>query len=378
MHKYNQTTITDQNKPRFIKNVNSAFSKALRNRVRNYFIANNISRHANKSMVAKTAVMLSAYFVPLSLVGIGIVTSPLLLFSMYIVSGIGMAGVGMGIMHDAIHGSYSRNRNVNRFLGYTMNLIGGNAAVWKIQHNVLHHTFTNIEGADDDINAPFFLRFSPHAKKNKLHRYQYLYVWFFYGLSTISWITTKDFIRLNRYRKMGFLNKKNSYRNTLLKIVGWKALYFSFALIIPLLVVPLAPWVVILAFLSMHFVTGMLISIVFQVAHIMPNTAFPLPNDDGLITNDWTSHQLSTTTNFSPNSRVFSWLIGGLNYQVEHHLLPDVCHIHYRKISRIVSDTAKEFGFPYNTKRTFAAALADHIRTLRNLGRKDPLPVSRL
>ena len=341
-----------------------------------YFKANNISRHANKSMVAKTVVMLTIYFVPLIMVGIGVVTTPWLLFSLYVMSGIGMAGVGMGIMHDAIHGSYSKNQKVNRYLGYTMNLIGGNASVWKIQHNILHHTYTNIEGADDDINAPFFLRFSPHAKKNRMHRYQYLYVWFFYGLSTVSWITTKDFIRLERYRKLGFFNQKNSYRNALLKIVGCKLVYFSFALIIPLLMVPLSPWMVVLAFLSMHFVTGLLISIVFQVAHIMPNTEFPLPNDEGFILSDWSGHQLSTTTNFSPNSRVFSWLIGGLNYQVEHHLLPDVCHIHYRKISRIVADTAKEYGIAYNTKRSFMVALADHVGVLRKLGLADPLPDS--
>ncbi len=320
-------------------------------------------------MVVKTIVMLTVFIVPLILINIGVVTAPWLLFALYITSGIGMAGIGMGIMHDAIHGSYSKNKKVNTYLGYTMNLIGANATVWKIQHNVLHHTYTNIEGADDDINAPFFLRFSPHAKKNGLHRFQYLYIWFFYGLSTVSWVTAKDFIRLVRYRKMGFLNKKNEFRNELVKIIGWKLLYYSYALIIPLLMVPIAPWIIILAFLSMHFVTGSLISIVFQVAHIMPNTEFPLPNENGVIESDWFTHQLATTTNFAPKSRSFSWLIGGLNYQIEHHLLPNICHIHYKKLSIIVADTAREYGMPYHTKRTFAAAIVDHIGILRKLGK---------
>jgi len=373
MREQDQNAINDINKPRFSKNSNSDFSITLRNRVSTYFKTNDISRHANKSMIVKTMVMLSVFFAPLILINIGMATTPLLLFGLYIISGIGMAGIGMGVMHDAIHGSYSKNQKVNTFLGYTMNLIGGNAAVWKIQHNVLHHTYTNIEGADDDINAPFFLRFSPHAKKNGLHRFQYLYVWFFYGLSTVSWITTKDFIRLDRYRKMGFFNKRNGYKNALMKIVGWKLVYFSYALVIPLLVVPLAPWIIVLAFLTMHFVTGLLISTVFQVAHIMPNTEFPLPNEDGMISSDWAGHQLATTTNFSPKSRIFSWLIGGLNYQVEHHLLPNVCHIHYRKISGIVADTAKEYGIPYNTKRTFITAIIDHVGVLRNLGKVQPI-----
>ncbi|WP_223826592.1 acyl-CoA desaturase [Flagellimonas sp. S3867] len=325
-------------------------------------------------MITKTMTMLTLFFAPLVMINIGLVSSPWLLFMLYITSGIGMAGIGMGIMHDAIHGSYSKHQKVNRYLGYTMNLIGANATVWKIQHNVLHHTYTNIEGADDDINTPFFLRFSPHAQKNRLHRFQHLYVWFFYGLSTISWVTAKDFIRLFRYRKMGFLDKKNEFRNEIIMIAGWKLLYYSYALIIPLLLVPLAPWIIILAFLSMHLVTGLLISIVFQVAHIMPSTEFPLPDKDGTIEGDWYAHQLATTTNFSPKSRFFSWLIGGLNYQIEHHLLPNICHIHYKKISGIVAQTAREYGIPYHTKKTFAAAIADHIGILRKLGKMQPIP----
>ncbi|XLS30823.1 fatty acid desaturase family protein [Flavobacteriaceae bacterium M23B6Z8] len=313
--------------------------------------------------------MLTLFFVPLVLINIGVVTTPWLLFVLYICSGIGMAGIGMGVMHDAIHGSYSKNQKINKYLGYTMNLIGANATVWKIQHNVLHHTYTNIDGADDDINAPFFLRFSPHAKKNKLHRFQYLYVWFFYALSTISWVTAKDFIRLMRYKKMGYLTNKGEFRSKILKITGWKLFYYSYALIIPLFLVPLPWWMIILAFLSMHLVTGLLISVVFQVAHIMPDTEFPLPDANGMVEGDWFAHQLATTTNFAPNSRFFSWLIGGLNYQIEHHLLPNICHIHYKKISSIVAGTAEEYGIPYNTKRTFVAAIRDHIEVLRRLGK---------
>lgn len=315
--------------------------------------------------------MLSLFFAPLVILNIGIVTSPLLLFALYIMSGLGMAGIGMGIMHDAIHGSYSKSKKVNKIMGYTMNLIGANANVWKIQHNVLHHTYTNIDQADDDINAPFFLRFSPHAKRYWAHKFQYLYVWFFYGLSTISWVTTKDFIRLKRYNKMGLIKGDKQYRKEMIKIAGWKVLYYSYALVLPVIMLSIAPWIVILGFIAMHFVTGVLISIVFQTAHVMPSTDFPLPDKNGLIANDWAIHQLATTTNFSPKSTFFSWLIGGLNYQVEHHLLPNVCHVHYKKISHIVAETAKEFGIPYHTKKTFFAAIADHVKMLRQLGKME-------
>jgi len=185
--------------------------------------------------------MLSMFFVPIILINTGIVASPLLLFALYITSGLGMAGIGMGVMHDAIHGSYSSNKKVNKVLGYTMNMIGANATVWKIQHNVLHHTYTNIEHSDDDINPPpFILRFTPHAKKYWQHRFQHIYIWFFYCLSTISWITSKDFVRLHRYYKMGLFSSKKKLGVEMLKVASWKLVYYSYALVLPLLMVPLA------------------------------------------------------------------------------------------------------------------------------------------
>ena len=366
---------TNINNPKFSNTSNSEFSKVLKSRVNDYFKTNNLSRYGNKSMTLKTVVMLTIFCVPQVIINTGIITTPLPLFGLFILSGLGMAGIGMGIMHDAIHGSYSKNRKVNKFMGYTMNLIGANATVWKIQHNVLHHTYTNIDEADDDINAPFFLRFSPHAKRYWLHRFQHLYVWLFYGLSTISWVMVKDFIRINRYRKMGFFNEKSEFRNEIVKVAGWKLIYCSYALVLPLIIVPLAPWIVILAFISMHFITGLLISIIFQTAHVMPNTEFPLPDEGGLIKNDFSTHQLVTTSNYSPRGKLFSWLIGGLNYQIEHHLLPNICHVHYKDLSQIVADTAKEFGIPYNIKKNFFEALKDHVKMLRELGKPQLVPV---
>ena len=322
-------------------------------------------------MVLKTIFMLSLFFIPMIIVNSGIISSPILLFVLYMLSGLGMAGIGMGVMHDAIHGSYSKNARVNEYVGYTMNLIGANATIWKIQHNVLHHTYTNINEADDDISAPFFLRFSPHAKRYWLHKFQHIYIWFFYGFSTISWITVKDFIRISRYSKIGFFSGKNEVKIEVIKVIGWKLLYYSYALVVPLFMVSLSPWIIILAFLSMHFITGLCISMVFQTAHVMPSIEFPLPDKNGLIASDWSTHQLATTCNYSPRSELFSWFIGGLNYQIEHHLFPNICHVHYKKLSRIVADTAKEYGIPYNSRKTFISAIGDHIKMLRQLGRME-------
>jgi linoleoyl-CoA desaturase len=250
-----------------------------------------------------------------------------------------------------------------------MNLIGANSAVWKIQHNTLHHTYTNIEGHDDDISPPSFLRFSPNSPLNAIHRYQHVYTWFFYGLSTISWITSKDFLRLVKYRRMGFFNKPNEFRNTLLKVIAWKVLYYTYTLILPMILLPVSPFIVLAAFLCMHFMTGLIISAVFQTAHVMPDTTFMVPKEEGPMEEEWLVHQLRTTANYSPGSRVFPWLAGGLNYQIEHHLFPDICHVHYRSISKIVRETAAEFNIHYQSYHSFGYALAQHYRMLRMLGR---------
>lgn len=319
--------------------------------------------------------MLLTFFVPISCIILLPVTNVYALFGLYILSGLGMAGIGMGVMHDAIHGAYSKNAKVNKLMGYTINLIGANDKVWKLQHNVLHHSFTNIEDHDDDINAPFFLRFSPHAKRNKLHKFQHLYAWFFYGLSTVSWITAKDFIRFKRYYKKGLVPNKKAYVDGLLKIIAWKLVYFSYALIIPLLVLPFAPWVVLLAFLAKHFVTGLSITLVFQTAHVAPEAAFPLPDEYGNLDTERLAHQLETTCNFSPKSSWLSWLIGGLTHQIEHHLFPNISHVHYRNLAPIVKQTAEEFGLPYHSNGSLVSAIFKHFKMLRDLGRMELQPI---
>ncbi|WP_343329744.1 acyl-CoA desaturase [Polaribacter staleyi] len=315
--------------------------------------------------------MMSLFFIPLLTLASGSINSVWLLFLLYILSGLGMAGIGMCVMHDAIHGSYSKNKTINTLLGYSLNMIGANDTVWKIQHNILHHTYTNIEHADDDLNAPFFLRFCPHAKHYWVHQFQHIYIWFFYSLSTVSWITTKDFVRLKHFRGKGFLNKKNEYNNALASMTGWKLLYYLYALVLPMIMLPFSWGLILVAFLSMHFITGLLISVVFQIAHIMPTNEFPLPDSEGDMNNNWYAHQFATTTNFSPKSKLLFWLIGGLNYQIEHHILPDVCHVHYKDLTKIVSETALEFGMPYHVKKSFFHAVKDHTKMLRSLGKKE-------
>jgi len=345
------------------------FYKVLRSRVEKYFSSNDCSRYANLNMKVKTIIMLLIYFIPYILTVTGLVHQTSSIIILWVIMGFGMAGIGLSIMHDANHGAYSSKSWVNKLLGYTMNIIGANAKIWKLQHNLLHHNYTNIYGKDDDINPPSILRFSPHSQKYSYHKLQFLYVWIFYASSTLSWITAKEFVQAIRYRNKGIITKRSELIKILLQLLVWKIFYYSYMLVLPIYLFPELAWVLFFAFITMHLTTGLILSLIFQTAHITPECVYPKADNKDEILNNWAVHQMVTTSNYSPKSKLFSWYIGGLNYQVEHHLFPGICHIHYRKISTIVSSTAKEFDVPYHTQRNFLIAISKHVKMLYSLGR---------
>lgn len=319
-------------------------------------------------MTFKVIFMGLLYLSPLVLIAVNVVSHPLAVLGLYALSGLGMAGIGMGVMHDANHSSLSKNRKVNKILGQSMDFMGCSSAVWNYQHNLLHHTFTNIDEFDEDIDAPFFLKFSPNQKRFKIHRFQHFYAWFFYALATLHWVTAKDFVALKKYKEMGLISSKNTFRKENWKALGWKLFYFSYALVLPLLFNEVGILWVLLGFAVKHFVTGLFISTVFQLAHVMPDMSFPKPENKEIDKN-WYVHQLETTSNFAPRSKWLSWCIGGLNFQIEHHLFPNVSHIHYREISKIIKKTALEFNMPYHQHNSFFQAIYKHFKMLRALGK---------
>jgi linoleoyl-CoA desaturase len=359
-------------KIKYPKGVDSSFIDNLRARVREYFDEHQISRFGNAGMIWKTVFMLSLFFIPYGIMVSGLIQDLWMLLVGWILMGFGMAGIGLSIMHDANHRSYSRNQATNKFIGNILNLIGGFAPNWQIQHNTLHHGYTNVDGYDEDIDAGKVLRLSPSKPRYRVHRYQHIYAWFLYGLMTFTWVLDKDFSQLNRYRKEGLLKLlSKSYPRLLSELIFSKILYFSYILVIPLLVLPVAWWWILIMFFIMHFVGGFTLTIIFQSAHVVPTSVYPLPDKEGHLEDSWAIHQMKTTADFPPNSRIFSWYIGGLNYQVEHHLFPNICHVHYRKLSGIVREVAKEFGVPYHVQPSFVNAIRNHGKMLKHLGRID-------
>ena len=345
------------------------FMSALRKNVNDYFKEKGISTKGNWKTAIKSVVMLSLYLAPFVLM-LTVHMYGWMIFPLALIMGIGMAGTGMSVMHDAVHGSAAKKGWMNDLIGTTMYMLGSTTFNWKVQHNVLHHTFTNIDGMDEDIAGREVLRFSRHSPLKKIHRFQHLYAFFFYSLMTISKLV-KDFTQLYHYNKSGITKQQNAKPKwEFTKLIGSKIIYFFTVLGLPLLLSDFTWWQILLGFVVMHCTAGLIMSVVFQLAHVVEDVDQPLPNSEGNIENEWAIHQLQTTSNFSRNNFFLNWFVGGLNFQVEHHLFPNICHIHYRKISFIVERTAREYGLPYNMKPSFISAVASHTRMLKELGRQ--------
>jgi linoleoyl-CoA desaturase len=355
---------------RFNNNLHKDFSKALNKRVSDYFKNKGIGRHANLEMVVKTIVMFTLYFGPYGIILSGAVTSVWAFIGLQIVVGIGLAGIGLAVMHDANHGAYSQNRVINEIIGYSLDLIGANRTNWKIQHNIKHHTYTNIHGHDEDISPKGgIIRLSPNSDKKPIHKYQYVYAWFLYGLMTISWMVVKDIKQLLQYSKEGLVQKVHSPKKAWVMMVGTKIFYATYILALPMILSPYSWWMILIGFMIMHYVAGFILAVIFQPAHVIEGNDFPTVNEHQIVDENWSVHQLRTTCNFAPRNRLLSWYVGGLNYQIEHHLFPNICHVHYRKIAQIVRKTANEFNVPYKSYDTFWSALCSHGRMLYVLGR---------
>lgn len=355
---------------RFSRKDKQKFFSTLNKRVNAYFKDNNLRKTGNWKLHLKTVILITLFVTPYVLL-LSLDLSQWVKLVLCVLLGFGMAGIGMNVMHEGNHGSYSRYGWVNKIMGGAIYILAGNVFNWKVQHNVLHHSFTNIHGHDEDLEAGTVMRFSKHAKWLAIHRFQHLYFIILYGLMTLRWVITTDFIQLKRYLKLNLSYKKKiSPTREWLVLVLSKTFYVALWIVLPMLVLDLAWWKILIGFVVMHYTAGIILSVVFQLAHITTNTDMPLPSTTGSMKNTWAIHQLLTTGNFAPKNSFINWFTGGLNHQIEHHIFPYISHIHYKNIGKIVKKTAREFDLPYNEFKTFGAAFSSHYELLKSLAKK--------
>ncbi len=350
-----------------------SFHNLVKRRVDEYFASNNIAKTGNKALYLKTIFWFSSFVIAY----VGIITIPYLqiesnfvLFCLtmvwYVALGYIIPGIGMGVMHDAAHNSYSQNKRLNKIIAFwSGDAMAASMVSWRIQHNILHHTFTNVDDQDSDIKKYPMFRFSPHHKWLRHHQYQHLYARVLYLFLSISWIIN-DFTRILITKNISGKEIKISKKQILEMLLG-KAIHlglFTF----PLFILPHAWWGIV-GFFVMHFIVGYILAITFQLAHVVEPAEF-LQEPEGTDELDmpWREHTMRTTANFDPHNKLLTWYVGGLNYQIEHHLFPQISHVHYPAIRQIVKETAQECGQPYHEFKTKKAAKQSHFGHLKLLG----------
>lgn len=354
--------------PKFKSAAGSTFSRELRANVEKYFREAKISKFATNALKFKAALLLITFFGAYTLiltVGMPVWT----LWLLCVVMGLAKAGIGMGVMHDANHGSFSKNKWVNKLFGHTADVLGVSSNNWINQHNKLHHTYTNIYEHDEDVNGKGLFRFTQDAPRRKIHKFQHLYWTFFYGFLTLGWFFA-DIKAYKKYRDRG-LNKSQGADKAkeIASLIFFKLFFVFYMIVVPTLVLDLAVWQVLIGVLTAEFVAGMILSVIFQMAHVVDK--FDMENHDkfdGTTKDEWTVHQIHNTFDFAVKNKFLTWYCGGLNYQVIHHLFPNISHAHYPKLYEIVKETAKKHGVNYQEFATFREAFVSHLTFLRKLG----------
>lgn len=280
--------------------------------------------------------------------------------------GVFLAGMGFNVGHDAIHGAFSERPWVNAVLSRTFDIAGASSYTWSTAHNFVHHTYTNIPGVDHDLDPGPFMLFSAKANPHWIYRFQHLYAFALYFLTFIVWVFKKDFQQvLAPDPRTG----KPVPRRRVVEVIVSKLVHLCLFVGLPLLVSGYAPWQVIVGYFTAISMAGLTLALIFQLAHVVEGTAFPTVGDGQRVHDGWAAHQLRTTANFAPDSAFWNFFTGGLNHQVEHHLLYKIAHCHYPAIAPIVAEVAARHGVPYQVYPSFGAALAAHVRTLRRFGR---------
>lgn len=343
-----------------------SFHAELKRRINEYFSERKIDQSGNYKLYIKAIILVlgfSATYIHL------VFFTPTVLFALLESALLGgmMAAIGFNIMHDGAHGSFSNSPFLNRCAAVTLGVLGGSPFMWNVKHNIVHHAFTNIDGIDDDIDAKPFLRMASTQKKYKIHNFQHWYFWFFYCLLHFYWSFVSDY-RKYFSKKIGDMPLKKMTVRDHVEFWLFKGIHYALFLIIPIAKMGFASWLV--GFLCFTAVAGFVLSIVFQLAHTVEHTHFPMPDEvTGKIEDEWAIHQLKTTANFATNNKVISWLVGGLNFQIEHHLFPKISHVHYPQISKIIKNACQEYGIQYVEYPKMRQAVASHIAYLRHMAR---------
>jgi linoleoyl-CoA desaturase len=350
-------------------NGSDRFIRELRRRVDQYFEQTGKSKRDVPQMYFKTATII-AWFLAAYLLLLFVAHSWWTIVPLAAVLGLSMAAVGFNIQHDGSHKGYSRFPWVNKLMALTLDVMGGSSYMWNWKHNSIHHTSPNVHGHDDDINIGMLGRLSPEQPHYAFHRLQGIYLWLLYGFLAIKWHLFDDFHEV-AVGKIGPHKIPRPKGMDLVTLFGGKLVFFSLAFVVPMCLHPW--WAVLGVYVLAAYVCGVVLSVVFQLAHCVGEAEFPVAvvaadGKSAKLDSEWAVHQVQTTVDFARGNRFIGWYVGGLNFQIEHHLFHKICHVHYPAISKVIEETCREFGVKYSAHPTFFGAVASHYRWLRLMG----------
>ena len=348
----------------FEKNCN--FYRELKSEVNGAFSEGR--KKANSFMYVKGVLAIACVFVPYSLILTG-KFSGLVMLLLASVMGIGLAFTGFSVYHDALHHSFSRRPFINRLLGSAMDIAGLNSYHWTIRHNQIHHSYTNVHHADEDINGGGLLVLTPFDHTKWYHKYQHIYFMLLYSTIYILWVFVSDFIFFSR-SELGPFRGIRIPAKEVFKLFFFKLLFIFYTIFIPLKFLHISIAEFITGYSIMLFTAGMLYGLVFNLAHVVEGVCYG--QAAASLNRSWAIHQVLATSNFAMENKLLTWFLGGLNYQIEHHLFPNIASVHYPEISKIVRAHAEKYGIPYNAKKNLSTAFISHIRMLRHLGSRVP------
>src|SRR3984885_15274361 len=320
----------------------ASFPKVLRRRLDNFFSDRNISPKADRTMWVKVALgfaLLAGSWITLC----ALKPDSWKFVAVYLLGGLSQTFLLLNIAHDSNHNAISPVRAVNKVLNYAFDVCGINSYMWRILHHRGHHSCVNLHGEDDALTGRGVLRLTPHEPRLRVQRFQHIYALVLYALFSLDYVFVRDFacffFPAHEYLK----RTKHPAREYAILFAG-KGLYLTYMLILPIFLLGKSPVLVALAFLLTHMIIGLSVTLVFQTTHTVDSTYFPSRRsefDNGVY------HIFATTADYATDSPLAGWLVGGLNHHIVHHLCPFVCHTHYAALTRIVKETAEEYGIPY-------------------------------
>jgi linoleoyl-CoA desaturase len=347
----------------------SSFPKVLRRRLEDFFAESKISPKADLAMWVKIAVgmaVLAGSWIALYVFN----PNSWIFVSLYLLNAIAQTFLLLNIAHDSNHNAISSERSINKTLNYVFDVCGISSYMWRILHHRGHHSCINLHGEDDALTGRGLLRFTPHEPRLPLQRFQHIYALLLYAVFSLDYVFVRDF-ECFFFPTHDYLKRTKHPLREYVILFASKAFYLTYMLVLPVVLLRKSPWLVALAFVLSHLIIGLSVALVFQTTHVIDSTYFPADRNEF---DNWIQHIFATTADYATETPLVGWLVGGLNHHIVHHLCPFVCHTHYAPLTRIVKQTAEEYGIPYRQHSTMTEAIKHHLLLLKQLGSGDDVP----